>query len=100
MQNNKNDIRHDIVDGLNKSFVLNKVINFIFDKKEVKCAKIINEFIIVLEDNTSVEKIKKNNELREKINKIYYMIENNHMVEKWLNIWIISCSLAYELSKR
>ena len=82
MQNNKNEIRHDIVDGLNKSFVLNKVINFIFDKKEVKCAKIINEFIIVLEDNTSVEKIKKNNELREKINKIYYMIENNHMVEK------------------
>ena len=82
MQNNKNEIRHDIVDGLNKSFVLNKVINFIFDKKEVKCAKIINEFIIVLEDNTSVEKIKKNNELREIINKIYYMIENNHMVEK------------------
>lgn len=82
MEGDENPIRHEFVDELNKSSFLNKVLNFFTGNKEIPCDEIIHNFKSMLEDNSSIDKIKNDNELSKIVCEIYEMIEDNNINKK------------------
>lgn len=82
MEDNKNPIRGGMVNGLNKfTDIVGKVSNGFKDNKETNCDEIINNFKSMLEDSSSIDKIKSDNELDNRIYEIYDMIKDKYINE-------------------
>lgn len=81
MEDDKNPIRGGVVDELNKSNVLGKLLDFITGNKEINCDEIINNFKNMLEDSSSGDKIRNDNELSKKVCEIYVIIKDKYINE-------------------
>ena len=82
MEDNKNPIRNEIADELNKPSFRDKVFNLITGNKEVNFDEIINKFKSMLENSSLIEKIINDDELRKRVCEIHDMIEYKHINEK------------------